>query len=821
MISINSTRILRVSSSKEPSSTADIVDQVAEADIQCQVIVPLLHALPSQHLTLVGSSTSLGCWKPSGGLRLTRQGDSWSGVIPASSKATEAKLVLVDEATSEVVWEAGCDRMIPQVNSSALLILHWGLPSQSKLLPLASGSALEPASSLLEFEVPSYKTHPGQSLKVVGSIPQLGGWDPAKGLALEWKPGHAWSASLTLPSHDQMEAKVIVEENGRCTWEPGCNRKIDLNAQIKGESSEGHVTLHWGCTEVSPLIIVPTSSNNAKTTQPSKVDAGQEADGSEQGSLVRFLSLALSGFSLNEPLPAKSAKPSVEEKELIAVFKSEIDSLKKKLETAHEDLLSARQEGISENIIQSSSSYQMLLAENKALKSKSTDLEERIKSLSSSSEKERSILSSQLSQAHNRIAETQSLIERLTYDSKSFETDMEEKVLSLQRKLLSAEKAKIDLEQSLTQESVAKISAMSSTIDELEQAQAAYAKASLDSAKVEKSLRGQLSDASVKRDVALVELEKARQEVAVSTKDMKSKLVSMEKKAEMDALAWVEKSSALEAQLAVKREEIESFAAQRMAYMSSIEKIEGELAAALASMQVLSSKVEILQARVDSNAQTIKMLEGEKEKLEVLLKKERARVMVNSPVASSPVVQVRGGEIADLRRELLSMQNQVAEVKAEEIKRRVEEVTKLRKDFETRLASQRNLLLAAKASDVNNLTQKHGAEEAVLMAQIKQQQQQIESLRADLAALNNIVPFDESNKSSSASTEKKAGRNVFGWLFGNKAPIAAAAKEDDDLIAPAPPMAKLQAKEATQRPAAADVIARPKPDLVDYLDLVD
>ena len=49
------------------------------------------------------------------------------------------------------------------------------------------------------FVVPQYVTSFGQSLKVVGSLPELGGWDAAKAPAMFWKDGHVWALELLLP----------------------------------------------------------------------------------------------------------------------------------------------------------------------------------------------------------------------------------------------------------------------------------------------------------------------------------------------------------------------------------------------------------------------------------------------------------------------------------------------------------------------------------------------------------------------------------------------------------------------------------------------
>jgi hypothetical protein len=105
----------------------------------CKIIVPSVAAAAaaatSTHsLRLVGSTESLGLWRPEHGFKLTRKGDVWIGQtsFPAS-QVTEAKLVLVDEAgEQEKEWEEGSGNRVIQPHSSSVLILHWGVTASAK-----------------------------------------------------------------------------------------------------------------------------------------------------------------------------------------------------------------------------------------------------------------------------------------------------------------------------------------------------------------------------------------------------------------------------------------------------------------------------------------------------------------------------------------------------------------------------------------------------------------------------------------------------------------------------------------------------------------
>jgi hypothetical protein len=803
--------------------------------VECQIIVPLVAAASSQHLVLVGSTRSLGRWRVDSGLRLSRSGNAWMGQVSLpASHAVEAKLVLVDEAGAHTSqWEMGNGNRFIQPLSPSLLVLHWGITSYARILPVDSSQQVDirlapssddievlsdPQPSLLEFEIPSYVTRPGQSLKVVGSAPELGSWDPSKALPLQWKPGHAWSASLPLMLNGgAVEAKVIFQENGDYTWEPGSNRKLDLSSLLSSSlwsrginaSSYGHLTLYWGHTDSTPLIVVPTCTAQLTDPAPSHpseavIDLDQKDVIQEKGeeSIVRLLTMVVSGLMISPESPPPP-QPKEDQSQLVGAFKFELESLKKKLATTTEELHSARKLALD----------QWGLGETKV---EQVSMQEK--------EKERAQkLLDENNKLKDRIAEIQGAMAQLESSNKAVKIDSRNTAMEMQKKLAMVEKETKEVERSLVAQSNAKIASMKMTIVELERAQASYAMASKESAKTEKDLRSQLSDALAKRDVALSELKRSRQDAADSTHSLQSKLDAFEKKAMADVEAWGKKVSSLEVELTAKGQEVVTLTAQSDAYTSFIDKIKMELSEAVAAASELTFKMADLQARLASNTAAIAGLEAEKKRLEAAIAQLKRQEALAPSASSTEGVVVKGGEVADLRSQLLRMQNQVAEVKAEETKRRVEEAAKLRKEFESRLASQRNLLLAAKASDVANLTKKHEAEGALLMSQIQQLQDQIELLRSN-TPLNNIVPF------ISDKEPKKANKVWGGWWFGNtgQSSVAAAAKEDNETVAPAPTATRRQPQPPV--PKAEDVVSSPsKPDapkrqlkpLEDYLDIVD
>ena len=59
--------------------------------------------------------------------------------------------------------------------------------------------------------------------RLVGSLPELGGWNPNDGVQSIWTGEH-WSAQITLPEHKVSAFKVVYQTEGGFQWEDGGNR---------------------------------------------------------------------------------------------------------------------------------------------------------------------------------------------------------------------------------------------------------------------------------------------------------------------------------------------------------------------------------------------------------------------------------------------------------------------------------------------------------------------------------------------------------------------------------------------------------------------
>jgi alpha-amylase len=65
----------------------------------------------------------------------------------------------------------------------------------------------------------------GQNVFLVGSLPALGNWDPAKAVPLSAANYPTWSVTVTLPAHTSFEYKFIKKDpDGTVAWESGANR---------------------------------------------------------------------------------------------------------------------------------------------------------------------------------------------------------------------------------------------------------------------------------------------------------------------------------------------------------------------------------------------------------------------------------------------------------------------------------------------------------------------------------------------------------------------------------------------------------------------
>ncbi|GAB1642238.1 S8 family serine peptidase [Krasilnikovia sp. MM14-A1259] len=83
------------------------------------------------------------------------------------------------------------------------------------------------------------RTVPGQTVSVVGNLPELGGWDPARGVPLAAGGYPVWSGGAGLPAGTPVEYKYVIRDpDGAVTWEPGENRAMLIPASGRYETHD-------------------------------------------------------------------------------------------------------------------------------------------------------------------------------------------------------------------------------------------------------------------------------------------------------------------------------------------------------------------------------------------------------------------------------------------------------------------------------------------------------------------------------------------------------------------------------------------------------
>ncbi len=79
-------------------------------------------------------------------------------------------------------------------------------------------------STLVHFDAYNAGTSYGDTVVVVGDIPELGSWDPSKGVALNPADWPQWKAAVPIPSGTFFRYKLVTHDGAGCAWESGGNR---------------------------------------------------------------------------------------------------------------------------------------------------------------------------------------------------------------------------------------------------------------------------------------------------------------------------------------------------------------------------------------------------------------------------------------------------------------------------------------------------------------------------------------------------------------------------------------------------------------------
>ena len=86
------------------------------------------------------------------------------------------------------------------------------------------------------------QTSYGESLTLVGSIPQLGSWTPSNGIALSARyyssSSPMWYITVTIASGASFQYKYVSSLNGSSTYEDGSNRTYQVAGNCNGSTTQ-------------------------------------------------------------------------------------------------------------------------------------------------------------------------------------------------------------------------------------------------------------------------------------------------------------------------------------------------------------------------------------------------------------------------------------------------------------------------------------------------------------------------------------------------------------------------------------------------------
>eukprot|EP00960_Hanusia_phi_P051959 761142-Hanusia_phi.AAC.2 len=111
---------------------------------------------------------------------------------------------------------------------------QWSEPAPEQRAP--------PTQCSLTFRLKNDMTQPGDTVLVVGNIPELGDWKPQRGAKLSTNAGSFpyWSATVTARPGFALEYKFVIQKGGGdLVWEKGENRKIKIPVSSKATVESG------------------------------------------------------------------------------------------------------------------------------------------------------------------------------------------------------------------------------------------------------------------------------------------------------------------------------------------------------------------------------------------------------------------------------------------------------------------------------------------------------------------------------------------------------------------------------------------------------
>lgn len=172
---------------------------------------------PGESVYVVGSLPQLGSWAPASAIPLSSAAyPLWSGSAALPAGTSFAYKYLVKDAAGTVTWESGSNRTAATGSGPGTLNDTWDRGGSGQVTVTFSENRT---------------TDWGQNVYLVGSVAQLGQWDPAKAVPLSSAGYPTWTASVTLPAGTSFAYKYLLKDAaGNITWESGANRTYTTGA---------------------------------------------------------------------------------------------------------------------------------------------------------------------------------------------------------------------------------------------------------------------------------------------------------------------------------------------------------------------------------------------------------------------------------------------------------------------------------------------------------------------------------------------------------------------------------------------------------------
>ncbi|GAA3128204.1 hypothetical protein GCM10010466_18660 [Planomonospora alba] len=165
-----------------------------------------------QSVYVVGSAPELGAWNPARAVALSSADHPrWRAAVALPGDTVVQYKYIKKHPSGAVTWES--------------------TPNRAFVTPSAGAAARDdvwdrgtPGRVAVSFNVEA-GTAFGQNVHVVGDLPELGGWDPAKALKLSSRDYPVWREALLLPPNTPVAFKYVKKNaDGSVTWESGQNR---------------------------------------------------------------------------------------------------------------------------------------------------------------------------------------------------------------------------------------------------------------------------------------------------------------------------------------------------------------------------------------------------------------------------------------------------------------------------------------------------------------------------------------------------------------------------------------------------------------------